>query len=100
VVSDNDPKLLAWESACEDVRKRLETIDAHDRRLALTLLLAEYIVFDEPEENADLRLAIAIKALGDAVLEIAMDEDGDDGEDDREDRIAKATHKLLSSRKH
>jgi hypothetical protein len=97
-MSNDDPKVLAWESACEDVRKRLETIDAHDRRLALTLLLAEGIIFDEPEGSADLRLATTIKALGHAVLDLS--EDGDDGEDDREDRIAKASHELLSSRKH
>jgi hypothetical protein len=84
--NEDDAATAAFLQATKDIQKAIKDIDGWDACLALTLCLAECIVFgnskhDSPDEA--MRLAQTMKVLGDVALDLmagddAWDDDGDD----------------------
>jgi hypothetical protein len=101
------PGTMAFLQACEKVRASIEKLEGWDACLALTICLAECIVFgnskdDNPDE--ELRLAGVIKALGGITADMMTGDKGDDGDDDDDEEgprppFPELLHKLLEHRR-
>jgi hypothetical protein len=81
----DDAATAAFLRATENIQKAIRDIDGWDACLALTLCLAECIVFGNSEhDTADeaMRLAQTMKVLGDVALDLMAGEDDWDEDDD------------------
>jgi hypothetical protein len=83
--NEDDAATAAFLQATEDIQKAIKDIDGWDACLALTLCLAECIVFgnskhDTPDEA--MRLAQTIRVLGDVAADLMADDDDWDDDDD------------------
>jgi len=74
----------AFLQATENIQKAIKDIDGWDACLALTLCLAECIVFGNSEQDTPdeaRRLAQTMKVLGDVALDLMADDDDWDDDD-------------------
>jgi hypothetical protein len=95
--ADDDPAAAAFLRAGDKIREAVKDITGWDACLALTICLAECIVFgnspdDEPDEA--IRLAQTVKVLGEVVTDM-MAGDDEDGPDDKEPRPSPPSPDLL-----
>jgi hypothetical protein len=95
--NNNDAGTAAFLKATEDIQKAIKDIEGWDACLALTLCLAECIVFgkserDTPDEGR--RLAKTMKVLGDVALGL-MGNDDDRDDDDENSRPPSSSPDLL-----
>ena len=101
-----DRATAAFLLAGDKIREAVKDIDAHDACLALTMALAECVVFgnsadDEPDEA--MRLAQAVRLLGDVALDMMSGDydrdDASDGDARSSSRVPDPLRKLLERRK-
>jgi hypothetical protein len=82
-----DSETTAFLLAGDKIREAIKDIDAHDACLALTMALAECVVFgnsEDDEQDEAMRLAHAVRLLGDVAMDMMSGdyERDDDSEGD------------------
>jgi hypothetical protein len=95
--NEDDAAIAAFLQATQNIQNAIKDIEGWDACLALTLCLAECIVFgkserDTPDEGR--RLAKTIKVLGDVALDL-MGNDDDWDDDDENSRPSSSSPDLL-----
>jgi hypothetical protein len=104
--SGEDLETAAFLLAGDKIREAIKDIDAHDACLALTMALAECVVFgnsedDEPDEA--MRLAHAVRLLGDVAMDMMSGDYDQDDDSDGDSRppppSADPLRRLLERRK-
>ena len=79
----DDPQFAAFARALDNITKSIDGLDGHVARLALTISLAESIVFGEDDNIDDeLRLPFVLRTLGDIVADMMLGPGDDDWDDD------------------
>jgi len=74
----------AFLDTIQKIRTLVEPLEGNDARLALTICLAESVLFGSKDDNDDseLRLAFAVRHLGTIVTDILTYDDDDDRDGD------------------
>jgi hypothetical protein len=84
----DDPETAAFLRALDNIRGAIKGVPGWDACLALTICLAECIVYGNSEEDVDhdetMRLAQTVRALGDIIVDMMADV-GAEGDDDGEE---------------
>jgi hypothetical protein len=93
-----DLETTAFLLAGDKIREAIKDIDAHDACLALTMALAECVVFgnsedDQPDEA--MRLAHAVRLLGDVAMDMMSDDYDRDDDSDGDSRPSPPSADLL-----
>jgi hypothetical protein len=77
----DDPQFIAFIRALENIKK---CVDGHDARVALTISLADSIVFGDGDIDDELRLPFVLRALGDIVADMMLGPGDDDWDGDED----------------
>jgi hypothetical protein len=78
----DDPQFAAFIRALENIKKCVDGLDGHDARVALTISLADSIVFGDDDMDDELRLPFVLRTLGGIVADMMLGPGDDDWDDD------------------